>query len=93
MSEIFSAQNLAFFGEAVQSTLIVTIVSTLLAYLIGVPLGVALILTDKDGLRPMRAFNAVLGWIVNVGRSIPFVILMLVMIACLLAFSLKKKKN
>ena len=42
------------------------------------PLGVALILTDKDGLRPMRAFNAVLGWIVNVGRSIPFVILMLV---------------
>ena len=49
MSEIFSAQNLAFFGEAVQSTLIVTVVSTLLAYLIGVPLGI-LMARKKDKL-------------------------------------------
>ena len=70
--------NLPMLMEGSGETLVMTFVSALFAYLIGVPLGVALILTDKDGLRPMRAFNAVLGWIVNVGRSIPFVILMLV---------------
>ena len=70
--------NLPMLMEGSGETLVMTFVSALFAYLIGVPLGVALILTDTDGLRPMRAFNAVLGWIVNVGRSIPFVILMLV---------------
>ena len=70
--------NLPMLMEGSGETLVMTFVSALFAYLIGVPLGVALILTDKDGLHPMRAFNAVLGWIVNVGRSIPFVILMLV---------------
>ena len=63
MSEIFSAQNLAFFGEAVQSTLIVTIVSTLLAYLIGVPLGILLYGTSKNGIFPNRAVNGVVGFV------------------------------
>ena len=70
MSEIFSAQNLAFFGEAVQSTLIVTVVSTLLAYLIGVPLGILLYGTSKNGIFPNRY--------VNVIRSIPFIILLVI---------------
>ena len=74
MSEIFSAQNLAFFGEAVQSTLIVTIVSTLLAYLIGVPLGILLYGTSKNGIFPNRAVNGVVGFVVNVIRSSPFII-------------------
>ena len=78
MSEIFSAQNLAFFGEAVQSTLIVTIVSTLLAYLIGVPLGILLYGTSKNGIFPNRAVNGVVGFVVNVIRSIPFIILLVI---------------
>ena len=64
--------------EGSGETLYITFASAFLAYLIGVPLGIALIVTDKGGLRPQRAFNAVLGWIVNIGRSIPFIILMLV---------------
>lgn len=57
-------------------TLIMVCVSTLFAYLIGLPLGVALTVTQPHGIRPNKAVNQVLGWIVNVGRSIPFVILM-----------------
>ena len=56
-----------------------TFVSALFAYVLGLPLGVTLIVTDKAGLHPMKTLNTVLGWVVTVGRSIPFVILMLVL--------------
>lgn len=57
-------------------TLIMVTVSTILSYLIGVPLGVALIVTQPQGIRPYRTFYGVLGWIVNIGRSLPFAILL-----------------
>ena len=44
------------------------------------PLGVLLVITAKDGLWPQRALNTVLGWVVNVGRSIPFIILLVAII-------------
>lgn len=44
------------------------------------PLGVLLVITAKDGLKPQRALNTVLGWIVNIGRSIPFIILLVAII-------------
>ena len=51
------------------------------AYIIGIPLGVAVVLTDpKKGLLPNKAVNAVLGWIINIGRSIPFIILLVAII-------------
>lgn len=62
-------------------TIVMSLVSTAFAYVLGVPLGVLLVLTDpKKGLVPHRAFNAVLGWIVNIGRSIPFIILLVALI-------------
>lgn len=61
-------------------TIVMTVVSTLGAYVFGIPLGVALVLTDPKGLKPHRALNTVLGWIVNMGRSIPFIILLVVLI-------------
>jgi len=61
-------------------TLYMTFFSTLFAYIAGLPLGVVLVITARDGIRPMPALNAVIGWIVNVGRSIPFVILMVAII-------------
>ena len=42
----------------------------------GLPLGVALILTQPHGIRPNNIIYKVLGWIINVGRSLPFIILM-----------------
>ena len=57
-------------------TIYMTVVSTLLAYLIGLPLGVILTITDKDGIRPILWLNKTLGFIVNVFRSMPFIVLM-----------------
>ena len=71
------ADNLSMLMEGAGETLYMTFVSALFAYVLGLPLGVALIITDQNGLRPMKPLNTVLGWIVNIGRSIPFVILML----------------
>ncbi len=61
-------------------TIVMTAISVLIAYLIGIPLGVLLVLTDKGGLHPNRPLNAILGWIVNIGRSIPFIILLVAII-------------
>lgn len=57
-------------------TIYMTVISTLLAYLIGLPLGVILTVTDKDGIRPILWLNKTLGFIVNVFRSMPFIVLM-----------------
>ena len=57
-------------------TLVMTGISTIFAYLIGLTLGVILTITQPHGIRPNRAVNQILGWIVNVGRSLPFIILM-----------------
>ena len=60
-------------------TIYMTALTTIFAYLIGLPLGVILWATDKDGLHP-KGVNTVLGFIVNFFRSIPAVILMVAMI-------------
>ena len=67
-------------AQGTWDTIVMTGVSTLFAYVIGVPLGVALIVTGPNGLKPHRVLNAVLGWIVNIGRSIPFIILLVALI-------------
>ena len=73
----------AFFAEyggilltGTRDTLLMVVISTLFAYVLGLPLGVALIVTGPHGIRPNKADNQILGWIVNIGRSIPFIILM-----------------
>lgn len=62
--------------EGIRDTLIMTGVSTLFAYLLGLPMGVILILTQPHGIRPNRVVYRILDWIINVGRSLPFIILM-----------------
>lgn len=62
------------------TTLYLTLASTIFAYILGLPMGLVLILTDKDGIHPNRFINATLGFVVNVLRSIPFLILMVWMI-------------
>lgn len=62
--------------DAVLVTLKITVISTLLAYIIGIPLGVLLYGTDKSGIFPMAPVNRIVGFIVNIIRSIPFIILL-----------------
>ena len=61
-------------------TVYMTLISTVIAYVIGLPLGIVLWVTDRGGLHPVRWLNSVLGFIVNVFRSIPFIILMVAML-------------
>lgn len=80
MTEIFTSAFWAEYGailaEGVLDTVIMTLASTALAYLFGLPMGIVCILTQPHGIRPHRGVNAVLGWIINIGRSFPFAILM-----------------
>ena len=57
-------------------TLQMTVVSAVLAYIIGMPLGVLLVVTDKGHILQNRVINLVFGTIVNIFRSIPFLILL-----------------
>ena len=81
MLEIFTAEFWSEYGallaEGTVDTLVMVIVSTLFAYLLGLPMGVALILTQPHGICPNKVVNRVLGWIINIGRSLPFIILMI----------------
>ncbi|QWT17866.1 ABC transporter permease [Collinsella sp. zg1085] len=61
-------------------TLIMVFVSTAIAYLLGIVIGVVLHLSAPGGLSPQPVIYAVLGWLVNIGRSLPFIILMVALI-------------
>ncbi|MBP3585512.1 MAG: ABC transporter permease, partial [Peptococcaceae bacterium] len=56
-------------------TLYIVLASTLLSYLFGIPIGIILVITSKDGIHPMQKLNAVLGVIVNLLRSVPFLLM------------------
>lgn len=63
-------------AEGTWETLYMTLVSTVIAYIIGIPIGVILYITGEGGIRRNRAVNAVVGVIVNILRSVPFLILL-----------------
>ncbi len=74
---MFTAQMLNEMLSGIGQTLYMTLFSTLLAYVLGMPIGVALCVTDKNGLHPVPWINAILGAIVNIVRSVPFIILLI----------------
>ena len=61
-------------------TLIMVGVSALVAFLIGLPLAVILVSTSEHGIYPSKSINQSIGWVVNITRSIPFLILMVALI-------------
>ncbi|HJC12513.1 MAG TPA: ABC transporter permease [Candidatus Agathobaculum intestinigallinarum] len=67
--------SVEFWANALWETLYMVAVSTVVSYAIGLPLGLLLVVSDKNGIRPIPVLNAVLGVIVNILRSIPFLIL------------------
>lgn len=64
-------------AEGTVQTLIMTIIGTLVSYVIGLPVGVSLIVTGPNGIKPVAWYNKIMGFIVNVIRSMPFLILMI----------------
>ena len=65
--------------EETGNTLLMTLPATFFAYLIGLPLGVLLVITRKDGILPKPTLNRIIGVIVNLLRSVPFIILMVML--------------
>ena len=63
--------------QGIRDTMIMTCSSFVFAYVLGLPLGVLLVITKKQGIMPNRFINSLVGWIVNIGRAIPFIILMI----------------
>ena len=63
--------------DGIKETLFMTLLSTLFGYLLGLPMGIALAVTDKNGVRPNAVIYKVLDVIANIVRSIPFLILLI----------------
>lgn len=74
---MFKEGMLALVGQGFIETIYMTVISTVLAYIIGLPLGLVLVVTDKDGIHPIPWLNSFLGMIINFFRSIPFLILLI----------------
>jgi D-methionine transport system permease protein len=67
-------------GSGTLDTLYMTGMAALFAYLLGLPLGIALVVTERSGPSPRPVFNRVLGGVINVVRSVPFIILLIAVI-------------
>ncbi len=77
---LFSQQILELIRNGIGETLCMVVISTVISYMIGIPLGIILVVTDKEGIRPIPALQKVLGLIINLLRSVPFLILLIMMI-------------
>jgi D-methionine transport system permease protein len=78
--EEFFANYGPLLAQGTIDTVVMTIASTFFAYVIGLPLGIWFAVTTPNGLAPNKYVNTVLGWIINIGRSIPFIILLVAII-------------
>ena len=76
----FFDQYGALMAQGTLDSVVMTVLSTAFAYAFGIPLGVLLVLTAPGGLHPHRVLNSAAGWLVNIGRSVPFIILIVFMI-------------
>ena len=66
---------------ATWETIYVTILSTLFAIILGLPLGILLVVGEKNGVLPLpKAFMKILGTVINLLRSVPFLILMIMVV-------------
>ena len=66
--------------EGIKDTLFMTLVSAFFGYVFGLPMGILLTVTDKDGIRPNAFIYKILDAISNIVRSIPFLILLILLI-------------
>ena len=66
--------------EGTGATLYMTLLSTFFGYVLGLPIGIILTITDKEGIKPNAVVYKILDFIVNILRSIPFLILLILLI-------------
>lgn len=76
----FDAATMALLKTAVWETFYMVALSSFLAYVIGMPLGVVLVVTDDDGIYPIPWLQKLLGLVINLLRSVPFLILLFIVL-------------
>lgn len=76
----WDAATIEMLKTGIWETLFMTFASSLISYLIGIPLGIILVITDKDGICPCPILQKILGLIINLLRSIPFMILLIMLL-------------
>ena len=76
----FSPQIMELIQNGIGETLCMVLISTVLSYMLGIPLGIILVVTDKEGIHPIPMLQKILGVAINLLRSVPFLILLIMMI-------------
>ena len=76
----FDPTTISMLKTAIWETFYMVALSSLLAYVIGLPLGIVLVVTDTDGIRPIPWLQKILGLVINLLRSVPFLILLFIVL-------------
>ena len=74
------SKTILLLANGLRETVYMTLISTLLGYVIGLPVGILLTVTDKDGIHPNAVAYRIMDVIINIMRSIPFLILLILLI-------------
>lgn len=77
---IFDANVWSMILVGIKETLLMVALSSAISYLLGIPLGILLVVSDKNGIKPMPKVNSIVGFIINILRSIPFMILLIMVL-------------
>ena len=75
-----NAQVIQMLLEGIRDTLYMTFGSVIIGYVLGLPLGILLFVSNENGLKPNKAIYRVCDFIINIIRSIPFLILLILLI-------------
>lgn len=76
----FDAATVSMLRTAIWETFYMVALSSLFAYVIGLPLGIVLVVTDTDGIYPIPWLQKILGLVINLLRSVPFLILLFIVL-------------
>lgn len=76
----FDATTVSMLKTAIWETFYMVALSSLFAYVIGLPLGIVLVVTDNDGIHPIPWLQKILGLMINLLRSVPFLILLFIVL-------------
>ena len=77
---MWNSQVIVMLLEGIRDTLYMTLASTLFGYIIGLPMGIILTVSDKDGIKPNAVLYKILDVIANIVRSVPFIMLLVLLI-------------
>ena len=75
---MFNEEFFQLFQTEIGSTVYMVLISSLVSYLIGLPLGVLLVVTDDEGIHPIPLLNKIVGLVINLLRSVPFLIMIVI---------------